>query len=55
MTTVKLHNARNFASATLAIRSGDYDKARELVKTNPGSDQRIIEERIEKAMEKQNA
>ena len=47
--TVNLLFAQNFAKATQAIRSGDYERARELVKNNPASDQRIIARRIEDA------
>ena len=44
--TVNLLFAQNFAKATQAIKSGDYERARELVKNNPASDQRIIARRI---------
>jgi len=39
-----------FDIAVAAIKAGDYLRAREIIRNNPKSDQRIIEHRIEQAM-----
>ena len=43
-----------FDIAVAAIKVGDYLRAREIIRNNPKSDQRIIERRIEQAISRQD-